>query len=104
MMMSVPKLLRARSTVITCAACGAWYTRIPAFMGDALDKGDQCERCGATSFRYREGRPLGPKSQHWNAVLADWSWVYQTLVETPEFKELLGTATYEEASETKGER
>lgn len=59
-----PKLLKAESTVETCASCGAWVQRYPTFMGDD-DSFWQCDKCGSTSVKLRKGRDYGPKSKHW---------------------------------------
>jgi len=60
----MPKLLSAKSEVLECASCHAWYARYPTFLGGD-SKGDQCDKCGCTSFTVRSGRPYGPKSQQW---------------------------------------
>lgn len=67
----MPKLLRAPSIVETCASCGAWVQRYPAFLGEAQEFW-QCEKCGNTSTRRRQGRPFGPKSKMWPRVLEEW--------------------------------
>lgn len=84
----MPKLVSAESNVMTCASCGTWYERYPAFM-DGDSKGDQCDRCGCTSFKVREGRPYGPKSK-------DWKWILEAFEKTwkyfdPEEAELVIT-------------
>ena len=91
---NIPKLLLARSVVVTCASCKAWYMRYPAFMGDDLDKGDQCLRCGVTSFTMREGRPYGPKSKDWDWILSMWAELYSVLMDDIYLKELLDTVKY----------
>ena len=58
--------------VARCASCKVWYTRYPIFAGLG-DKGDQCHKCGCTSFSISPGRPIGPKSQHWEWVLNMWN-------------------------------
>lgn len=64
---AAPKLLKAKSTVVTCASCGAWVGRYPSFFGD--DDGFwQCEKCGNTSWREREGRPFSSKSRNWENI------------------------------------
>ena len=61
------KITTIKTIVFTCGHCKAWYCRIPAW--DDLGKGDQCERCGATCFASRSGRPVGPRSRHWPWML-----------------------------------
>lgn len=64
-----PKLLLAKSYVFTCYSCGAWQYRSPQIFGDGSDgKGDQCHKCGCTSFNIREGRPYGTKSKEWEWI------------------------------------
>ena len=63
-----PKLLKAQSTVETCASCGAWVERYPSFLGES-DNSWQCEKCGCSSVKVREGRPYGPKSSQWVEVV-----------------------------------
>jgi len=93
--MNIPMLLRCESVKFICTGCHRWYTRFPAFLGNILDKGDYCEHCGCTSFISSRGRPFGPKSRQWKIILDEWEWVYPTLIETPEFEELLKTADYD---------
>lgn len=64
-----PKLLKADSTVETCASCGAWIERYPTFLGES-DSFWQCEKCGCTSVKLRDGRPYGPKSGKWAQVVS----------------------------------
>lgn len=63
-----PKLLKADSIVETCAQCGTWVDRWPAFLGDP-DYYWSCEKCGNTSVMLRPGRPYGPKSSKWPDVV-----------------------------------
>lgn len=63
-----PKLLKAQSTVETCASCGAWVDRYPSFMGES-DNFWQCDKCGCTSVKLRDGRPYGAKSRQWAEVV-----------------------------------
>jgi hypothetical protein len=67
---SVPKLLKAKSTVVHCASCGAWVRRYPDFLGED-DVFWECERCNNTSQTLREGRPYGKKSRQW-AQIVEW--------------------------------
>lgn len=62
----VPKLLRVKSTVEVCASCGKWACRYPDFVGN--EGFWECERCGCTSVKIRDGRPYGPKSKDWGLV------------------------------------
>ena len=61
-----PKLRKVFSTRIRCSSCHAWYVRIPKWAD--LDKGDQCSKCGSTSFRHEDGRPFGPRSRYWKRL------------------------------------
>jgi len=70
-----PKLLRAESRVETCAHCGAWVERYPAFLG-SNDGFWQCERCGSSAVEIRDGRPYAPKSKEWKWVVAQFNKLY----------------------------
>lgn len=63
-----PKLLKANSTVETCASCGAWVERYPSFMGEN-DGFWECEKCGCTSMNIRDGKPFGRKSRRWSEIV-----------------------------------
>ena len=53
-----------KTVVYRCSRCRAWYCRLPIFLAE-LDKGDECELCGCTSFSKSVGRPIGKKSKWW---------------------------------------
>jgi hypothetical protein len=97
----IPRIILARSTVVVCAHCRAWYGRLPAFMGDCLDKGDYCERCGCTSFTVRPGRPYGPRSRDWGDIVERWKELYPIISQDEFLKELLETV---DISKTKTEK
>jgi len=61
-----PTLLLAESYVYTCASCGTWAFRVPKFLDD--DGYWQCDKCGSSTLKMREGRPYGPKSRHWEWI------------------------------------
>lgn len=90
-----PKLLKADSLVETCASCGAWVERYPAFLGEP-DGYWECEKCGCTSVNIRDGRPYAPKSQKWEQVLKWFNemyldipyWDWDTVVTEPPMREL----------------
>lgn len=63
---AAPKLLKANSTVETCASCGMWVERYPDFLDS--EGFWQCEKCGCTSVKQRPGRPYGPKSKEWHWI------------------------------------
>jgi hypothetical protein len=64
----VPSDVRAiRVNRYACYYCGAAQGWAPIF-DDPFDKGYQCHRCGATSVRVREGRPVGRRSKDWPAA------------------------------------
>lgn len=92
---AAPKLLKADSLVETCASCGAWVNRYPAFFGESgCDWG--CDKCGCTSVKIRDGRPYGPKSRQWEHVVAEFNelyldiahWDWDTIVTEPPMREL----------------
>jgi rRNA maturation endonuclease Nob1 len=56
-------VVKVYSYVYKCASCNTFYSRLPVW--DGLDKGDQCDKCGCTSFSVTQGRPYGPKSRQW---------------------------------------
>ena len=61
------EMVLVKSTVWTCARCGAWFSRTPAwFSPEAFGKGDYCLKCKNTSVNSREGRAYGPKSREWD--------------------------------------
>ncbi len=70
-----PKLLKADSLVETCASCGAWVNRYPAFFGES-DRYWQCDKCGCTSVKIRDGRPYGSKSRQWEHVVIEFNELY----------------------------
>jgi DNA-directed RNA polymerase subunit RPC12/RpoP len=70
--MSKYKITWASSTVYRCERCKTWYTRFPDFMGEPFDKGDECERCGNTSFISSKGRPFGIKSEGLKYIQEQW--------------------------------
>lgn len=85
-----PKLIKAYSIVETCWRCGAWAGRYPRFWGD--DDGFwQCERCGCTSTRLREGRPYSRKSRQWGQLEKQFNelytdiphWYFDTVITDP---------------------
>lgn len=64
-----------KTTVVRCAHCKTWYTRYPSFSGGILDMGDECEKCGCTSFFEVPGRVVGVKSKYfkfWHEELSDY--------------------------------
>lgn len=75
----MPQLLSVKSEVLICASCHAWYSRFPIFL-DGDSKGDQCDKCGCTSFIVREGRSYGPKSKQWKWIEKEFAkcWRYFT--------------------------
>lgn len=85
-----PKLLKAKSTVETCASCGAWVDRYPSFYGES-DGYWECDKCGCTSVKLRDGRPFSKKSRKWDEVvqvfeecyldIPQWDW--NTIVTEP---------------------
>lgn len=87
---AAPKLLKAESTVETCAGCGAWVERYPAFMGEA-DGFWQCEKCGSTAVNIRKGRIYGPESKAWAWISQQFEelyldiphWDWDTIVTEP---------------------
>ncbi len=90
-----PKLITAKSTVVTCGSCGAWAGRYPSFFGE--DDGYwQCDKCGNTSIRERDGRPYSSKSRIWGNIaksfadmwtdIPEWDW--DTVETDPPMKEL----------------
>lgn len=89
-----PKLLKANSLVETCASCGTWVERYPEFMGES--EFWQCDKCGNTSVKVRQGRPYSKKSRNWGWInaqfielfdsIAYWDW--DTIVTDPPMKEL----------------
>ena len=89
-----PKLLKVKSTVFTCARCGAWSHRIPTFM-DGLDFWE-CEKCGNTSVHQCEGRPYSNKSREWQRITEwfndDWTniahWDWDTVETEPPLKDV----------------
>lgn len=72
-----PRLLRADSMVYTCASCGAWLWRGPAFFGD--DDYWECEKCGSHNAKVRPGRPYGPKSRVWDWVEREFNALIKSL-------------------------
>ena len=90
-----PRLLKAKSLVETCASCGAWVERYPSFLGEP-DGYWQCEKCGCTSVRIRDGKPFGPKSRRWHDLvemfedlylnIPEWDW--DTVETDPPMKSL----------------
>jgi ribosomal protein S27AE len=90
-----PKLVKAQSRVESCNGCGRWIERYPSFMGDRDDYW-QCEKCGCTSVKIRDGRPYGPKSHHWDNVVKRFEemyldiphWDWDTVETVPSMKEL----------------
>jgi hypothetical protein len=90
-----PKLITAKSTVVTCGSCGAWAWRYPSFFGE--DDGYwQCDKCGNTSIRERDGRPYSNKSRIWGNIaksfadmwtdIPEWDW--DTVETDPPMKEI----------------
>ena len=85
-----PKLISAKSTVITCGHCGAWVERYPAFMGEFEDFW-QCEKCGYSWIRIREGRPFSRKSRKWDWIVKEFNdlwtdiphWDWDTVITDP---------------------
>ncbi len=90
----MPKLISAKSTVVTCASCGAWSYRTPTFMG--TDEMWDCDKCGNTSCYEREGRPYSNRSRQWDRILEwfrdTWTdiphWDWDTVVTEPPMKDL----------------
>lgn len=90
-----PKLLKAKSTVETCASCGAWVERYPSFLGEN-DGYWQCDKCGSTAVKIRDGRPYSIKSRNWSQIvkwfnegftnIPEWDW--NTIETEPPMKEL----------------
>lgn len=89
-----PKLLSCQSLVETCASCGTWVERYPEFL-----QGDyfwQCDKCGNTSVRIRQGRPYGKKSREWANIVERFEemfdsipyWDWETVVTEPPMKTL----------------
>lgn len=64
--MKAPKLLKVKSLVETCSSCGAWVERYPEFL--AGDYFWECEKCGCTSVKIRQGRPYSKKSREWENI------------------------------------
>lgn len=90
----MPKLLKANSLVETCASCGTWVERYPVFLdGDYFW---QCDKCGNTSTKVREGRPFAPKSRDWKIIVERfeelWTmipqWDWDSIVTEPPMKSL----------------
>lgn len=68
---ATPKLLKVPSIVETCARCGVWVHRYPAFLGEFMGFW-RCDKCGNTSIKRRPGRPYGPRSKAWESILSEW--------------------------------
>lgn len=70
-----PQPLLFEAITVTCAWCGRSVDRYPAFLGD--DYFFECEHCGSQTVNIKNpGRPIGPKSQHWQIALEsfkEWS-------------------------------
>lgn len=89
-----PKLLKAKSTVVTCASCGAWSYRIPTFMGTE-DMWD-CDKCGNTSCYERQGRSYSSKSRRWDDIVKSFNdvwtdiphWDWDTVETEPPLKDI----------------
>ena len=47
-----------------CCSCRQHYITLPIMQG--LDKGDECSRCGNTSFTNKRGRVIGKKSKQFD--------------------------------------
>lgn len=90
-----PKLLKAESLVTVCASCGTWVERCPAFFGE-LDGYWQCDKCGNTSVKIRDGRPYGAKSREWGRIVQEFEelcfdipfWEWETITTEPPMKDL----------------
>lgn len=90
-----PKLISADSLVETCASCGAWVERYPAFLGDN-DSFWQCDKCDNTSVKIRDGRKYGKKSREWSNIVQMFEKYYldiypedwDTIVTEPAMKDL----------------
>ena len=91
----VPKLISVQSTVIACSHCGAWVVRYPSFMGE-FDDFFQCEKCGCSAIKIRDGRPYSHRSRRWDWVVGSFKesftdipyWDWNTVVCDPPLKEL----------------
>ena len=66
-----PAITLMPSIVFRCGQCRAWYVRMPIYCG--LDKGDQCDKCGCTSFHGTAGRAYGLRSRRWPMIMSDWA-------------------------------
>lgn len=64
----VRRIVGVKTTVFRCGR-GHWYCRLPNYAD--LDKGDQCEKCGVTSFYRRPGRTIGRKSKQWPHLIKE---------------------------------
>lgn len=70
MKLNTERIRLINSMVYRCYSCGTWYVRVPAFDLDC-GKGDECLRCGCTSFKNTPGRPYGPKSKEWDNLIKE---------------------------------
>ncbi len=60
--------LLIKSYVVRCYHCNRWLGRFPQWYGD--DGNFDCE-CGSTAIKIREGRPFGPQSKLWPALMKE---------------------------------
>jgi hypothetical protein len=90
-----PKLIKANALVETCASCGAWVERYPEFFGDD-DRFWQCDKCGNTSIKIRQGRPYSNQSKQWAWIVEEFEklwdgspyWDWETVVTEPPMKDI----------------
>ena len=62
------KITLIHSQVWRCARCKTWFIRSPVVVG-LSGMGEQCDRCGCSSFVGTPGRPFGPTSKSWDWAL-----------------------------------
>ncbi len=90
-----PKLITAKSTVVTCGSCGAWAGRYPSFFGED-DGYRQCDKCAihqsvsATGDHIAASHAFGGNiaksfADMWTDI-PEWDW--DTVETDPPMKEL----------------
>jgi hypothetical protein len=71
--MTPTNLELVKTHVIRCAQCKRWICRLPQWYNADVGHRHYCQYCLCTSIIISDGRPVGPRSRHWQSLVDEFN-------------------------------